>query len=596
MPKLCNICGAVMDDNAMFCSNCGTKFEAPAPQAEPTPPPSYPPVQPQAQYIPNQTVNQQPPQYIPQQNYAPAQPPMQQMPISSQYVQQINVPIPQQSASQNVAQQNYAQTQQTETRYVAAPKSKGNSKKSEDKTKKKSNLFTVIILLMVIVGIVVGAVLLLPNILSGDKGGNATGGGTSSENYKPTTPTDVAEKIMKAYSEADAEAIFEHYFDHMFEDNASRAECIEELNAKLSLLTDVTYEIEGEYDLTDSELSEWQKNLSKIELEHGTFKFNEVTDYKKVSVTWNHWEYGSRITESLDLIFIKYDRKWIAVSGIIDIMDYVIINTPEGIVERACRASLSGNVDAIMNCNADFIWENDYHRQKAKEYLQGMFDSGEVKFIDFSISRTWLPYEEELIHLKEAFDKNYVSFNPDDLTEYIVVYLNVFAEYSGEETTQTVDVGCIKYKGEWKVIYGIFDYSYLDDPGVAVSSFWYAFEKCSAQKMLNYTPSFVWEDEGKTVQQAVDELQSELDFMNVTYLECTIDNVSAPNHSQLLIIEEMLNDYEKMYSGFNRDCISDLSVVTATVNMEIDGEKMDDNFVYVVVKYNGDWLLFEDIR
>jgi len=135
MAKFCPNCGMSLDDNAGFCSGCGTKLEGPPPEQQgfvppppPQPEPQYapPPPPPQQQYAPppeQQYAPPPPPQ--PQQQYAPPPPPPGQQQYAPPPPQQQYAPPPPPPGQQQYApppgQQGYGPPPQGQQQYGPPP-------------------------------------------------------------------------------------------------------------------------------------------------------------------------------------------------------------------------------------------------------------------------------------------------------------------------------------------------------------------------------------------------------------------------------------------------------------------------------------------
>ena len=283
MSKLCNVCGAPMDDNAYVCNNCGTSYAAPAPA------PQQPPMAPQ--YAP-----QQPPM-APQ--YAPQQPPMapqyapQQPPMAPQYAPQQPPMAPQYGAPQQppMAPQYGAPGQPPMAPQFGNPA-------PAPAPKKKTSLKKLGITLGAVAAGIVAIILVISAMFPGPKA--------------------MTKKLMKAIEKGDAETIINAMPDFMWEDEDEKQDYIDELQDEFDDMEfeNFEYKITNVEDLDDDEIEDFEEGFEFIEMFYDDFNADLVTDYKRVEIDVSYEIDGEEYDDEYEIIYIKYKGQWKVWSGL----------------------------------------------------------------------------------------------------------------------------------------------------------------------------------------------------------------------------------------------------------------------------------------
>ena len=131
---------------------------------------------------------------------------------------------------------------------------------------------------------------------------------------------------------------------------------------------------------------------------------------------------------------------------------------PKAMTKRLMRAIENGNADVIAGAYPDYAWDNADEKKEYISDLSGRLDDLEIGKMKHKIKDVSDLDDEE----REAMDARFEivesingKINAHDITDYKMVEVEIINEINGEDHEETWKIMYIKYKGEWKVLYGL---------------------------------------------------------------------------------------------------------------------------------------------
>ena len=131
---------------------------------------------------------------------------------------------------------------------------------------------------------------------------------------------------------------------------------------------------------------------------------------------------------------------------------------PKAMTKRLMRAIENGNADVIADAYPDYAWDNADEKKEYISDLSGRLDDLEIGKMKHKIKDVSDLDDEE----REAMDARFEivesingKINARDITDYKMVEVEIINEINGEDHEETWKIMYIKYKGEWKVLYGL---------------------------------------------------------------------------------------------------------------------------------------------
>ena len=268
------------------------------------------------------------------------------------------------------------------------------------------------------------------------------------------SPTNTTKKLMKAYEATDAAALVDLHAPFLFADEDAKEEFVEELDKMFSELDDVEYEVKDEADLSKSEIKDIEKSLKNIEKFVEDFNAEDVTEYKKVKVKYSCEFEDEKVKETVDIILVKYQNKWVVYSGLVDLPP---VGGPEAIVDMFWSAYIDVDGKTLAKLVPDFLWAGGFDNESE---LAEMFEKQirdidiDLESIEYKIDSDYEYDVSELIEVEEYID-SYVIFygvNSDDVDGFRLVRVDVDAVEYGESESYSFNFVLINYKGEWKIL------------------------------------------------------------------------------------------------------------------------------------------------
>lgn len=127
-----------------------------------------------------------------------------------------------------------------------------------------------------------------------------------------------------------------------------------------------------------------------------------------------------------------------------------------------------------------------------------------------------------------------------------------------------------------------------------VDAFMSALCNKDAKKFVDCYPSFFWGNDNETKAELIEEAQEGLDHLFGEKNKASYEIVGTEDIDKEMEddIEDLLMSFEYRYDGFDMDDVSEYKVIRIEITYTIDGEKIDDEDVLLVVKYKGEWKVF----
>lgn len=116
--------------------------------------------------------------------------------------------------------------------------------------------------------------------------------------------------------------------------------------------------------------------------------------------------------------------------------------------------------------------------------------------------------------------------------------------------------------------------------------------KGDAKAVVNCMPSYLWDNDADDKEDAIDSLEDYFDYLDFDKFTYEIKRVSKLDKDEIDDLEDELDDLEDYYDELDADKVTAFREVKIKLTIKIDGEKSTQTFKLILIKYKGQWKVY----